>query len=745
MSLVFKGHFLRILLAWVLAAAAAIVAAACSSSSTTSTGPSPTKCQVALDATPKSFVAGGGRGTVSVSTQPECAWTAAAQASWVSDLNPASGQGPGQFTFQVPANPLTVARQSELDVNGTRVPVAQEAAACPYTLTPTSLSVGAAGGADNAVGVATTTGCAWTAASAVPWITVTAGATGNGNGSVRFTIAANTGGQRTGTLTIAGQTFTVTQVAAVAAGCAYTIAPIGQSIGAAAGAGSPIAVSTTAACAWTAVSGVPWITVTSGAAGTGNGSVGFSVAANTGAERTGTLTIGSQTFTVTQAAAATSVPCAYQVTPLAQSFAAAGGAGTPISVATTSACTWAAVSADSWITVTSDASGSGNGSVEFSVAGNTAAARTGTLTVAGQTFTVTQAAAPPCNYSINPSSQSIGAAGGPGTTAVTTAPGCAWTASINSNPLWLTLTSGASGSGNGTVSFSSAPNTGPQRTALMTIAGQTLTVTQAAGCIYTIAPTSQAIGSAGGLGTVAVSTAADCQWTVVNNTSGPEWITVTSGVNGGTGNGNVGFIAAANTGAARSGTLTIAGQTFTVTQAAAVVTCNYSINPNGQSIGAAGGPGTTAVTSAAGCTWTAVTNSPPWLTVTSGASGSGNGPVGFSVAANAGPQRIGMLTIAGQTLTVTQASGCAYTIAPTSQAVGLLGGTGTVAVTTAAGCAWTVVNNTSGPAWITVTSGGNGGTGNGTVAFSAAANPTPRNGTLTIAGQTFTVIQRLVP
>jgi YD repeat-containing protein len=57
-----------------------------------------------------------------------------------------------------------------------------------------------------------------------------------------------------------------------------------------------------AGCAWTAVSNAGWITVTSGASGTGNGTVGYSVAANGGSDqRQGTVTIAGQTFTVTQA------------------------------------------------------------------------------------------------------------------------------------------------------------------------------------------------------------------------------------------------------------------------------------------------------------------------------------------------------------------------------------------------------------------------------------------------------------
>ncbi len=69
---------------------------------------------------------------------------------------------------------------------------------------------------------------------------------------------------------------------------------------------------TTAACAWTASSNaLPWLTITSGASGTGNGSVGLSIAANTGAARTGTATIAGQTFTVNQAAFV--APCTYSI------------------------------------------------------------------------------------------------------------------------------------------------------------------------------------------------------------------------------------------------------------------------------------------------------------------------------------------------------------------------------------------------------------------------------------------------
>ena len=53
----------------------------------------------------------------------------------------------------------------------------------------------------------------------------------------------------------------------------------------------------------------------------------------------------------------------------------------------------------------------GDGSVEFSATLNTTAPRSGTLTIAGHTFTVSQMA---CAYTINPTSQAVATGGGPG-------------------------------------------------------------------------------------------------------------------------------------------------------------------------------------------------------------------------------------------------------------------------------------------------------------------------------------------
>ena len=90
------------------------------------------------------------------------------------------------------------------DVNFTVTP------GCNYSINPASANF-QVGGGSNSVTVTATAGCGWTATSNAAWITITSGASGTGNGTVGYSVAANTGAVRAGTITIAGQTFTVNQ------------------------------------------------------------------------------------------------------------------------------------------------------------------------------------------------------------------------------------------------------------------------------------------------------------------------------------------------------------------------------------------------------------------------------------------------------------------------------------------------------------------------------------------------------
>ncbi|MGE0101487.1 MAG: putative Ig domain-containing protein [Blastocatellales bacterium] len=103
--------------------------------------------------------------------------------------------------------------------------------------------------------------------------------------------------------------------------------------------------------------------------------------------------------------------------------------------------------------------------------------------------------------------------------------------------------------------------------------------------------------------------------------------------------------------------------------------CNYSISIAMQSFSANGGSGSVNVTAGSGCTWSAASNV-PWMSITSGSSGSANGSVDFTVAANSGFERKGTLTIAGNTFTVTQSGLAMLAVDDGSfeNAVGLSGG-----------------------------------------------------------------------
>ena len=168
--------------------------------------------------------------------------------------------------------------------------------------------------------------------------------------------------------------------------------------------------------------------------------------------------------------------------------------------------------------------------------------------------------------------------------------------------------------------------------------------------------------------------------------------------------------------------------------------CSFSIAPTNQSFPPAGGNGTINITSPNGCDWSATSNA-TWITINSGAIGSSNGTVSFTVAANTdAAQRTDTITAAGQTFTVNQAgTGCSYSIAPASATYGSDGGNGTINITATDGCNWTATANDF---WITITSSSIG-SGNGVVNYSIDTNANfgSRMGTINITGQTFTVTQ----
>ena len=401
-----------------------------------------------------------------------CSWTVTSAANWIS-VPVDTGSGSARLAFTVQAN-AGAPRSGRLTVGDQTITIAQSTGvpSCSYAISPMTQAIAATGG-PGAVAVTAGSGCAWSATSNAPWISVQAGSTGAGNGSVTFAVTPNTGPARSGTASVAGQLVTFNQAESAPPPqqplCSYTISPGVASMGVSAGS-TTVAVTAPSGCSWTVASQAAWIAVTSGASGAGSAGVTVSVSANPGAARSGIVSIAGQTFTVNQSA-----NCSYSINPANAAIGAGGGAGPAIAVTATAGCSWTSTSNAAWISVTSGSAGVSNGSVSFTITANGGGSRSGTVTIGGQTLTVNQAAS--CSYSISPSSASMRPDGGNGpAVTVTATAGCSWTAV--SDDAWITVTAGASGTGNGRVSFKASRNGGAQRTGTLTIAGLTFTVTQ---------------------------------------------------------------------------------------------------------------------------------------------------------------------------------------------------------------------------------------------------------------------------
>jgi hypothetical protein len=158
----------------------------------------------------------------------------------------------------------------------------------------------------------------------------------------------------------------------------------------------------------------------------------------------------------------------------------------------------------------------------------------------------------------------FGANGGTGTLSVSASRDCTW--SVSSQASWVALASTPNGNGDASVSYTVARNTVPSsRAAELVVESQRIQLSQAAAaCTYSIERTADTVAATGGTLTIQLSTLTECAWTASTTAS---WLTF--GRNSGSASAAIDIVVAANTGAARSGAVTVGGQTYTVTQAAA--------------------------------------------------------------------------------------------------------------------------------------------------------------------------------
>src|SRR6218665_432649 len=532
------------------------------------------------------------------------------------------------------------------------------------------------------------------------------------------------------------------KISSSATDCTYTLSAMNHSVGA------NVAVTVTAigtSCTWTAAvaSNVGWITVISGASGTGNGTVTYSYKANMSeSERTGTLTIAGQTYTVTQAGhplvsdgyepnntPETAYLLAANFSPSLQQNAAAFIDISPATSHINNDVDYYKINLSTDYTYTlyvalHDSNYQNDGSnytldVKMSYSTdngihwiNLGDSQLHPTKVSGGTFylkidphlsnggTGTYAAKigirASCNGTLSALSRLATREAGLGGLTVTTGPSCAWTAVSNGG--WITITSGASAMGSGTVSYSYTENTSlSSRIGTMTIAGETYTVTQAprpdryeennanntVEQASLLPSTFTNNASAIDISSVNCHAASDVDYYKISLE--PEYTYTLSGALYGSYNQNKGSnytldakISYSTNGTRWSATAdkqllpaTVPGGTLYLKieparyngvgayaakieiKRSGTAGCTYTLSPNKQAAKEADSDQVTVTTSAPSCIWSA-TSDISWITLASG-SGTGSRNVAYSYQANmATAPRTGRITIADKTYTVAQ-------------------------------------------------------------------------------------------
>ena len=222
--------------------------------------------------------------------------------------------------------------------------------------------------------------------------------------------------------------------------CAVTVSNSLSTVPASGAAGT-VTVSTSRDCTWAASSSNNWIAITSASSGQGEGTVDYRVAANMDhASRRGTLAVNDQQVTIAGSGRLSGLRSTRSVQALQRPAERSPCASRQMRRAgrpprrTRTGSAWS-----------HRGSGSGSGQSLTQHRPELRRARTATVTIAGQTFTVARPRQPDCTAQLAPASQNFGAPGGTGAVAVSIGTRCNWNATSSAD--WVTVTSRSSGTG----------------------------------------------------------------------------------------------------------------------------------------------------------------------------------------------------------------------------------------------------------------------------------------------------------
>ncbi len=459
------------------------------------------------------------------------------------------------------------------------------------------------------------------------------------------------------------------------------------------------------------------------------------------------------------------VDCQTGLSPTSRSHGYGGGAN-KVTVTAGPKCRWLPVTTNDWITLTNgnypvgrvtsapvscyEAVGpspvgprvdgpefTGTVVLNYTLAANPLfTERRGYIFIGDQIYTVIQQPAV-CTFSISPTNRFHGyGSGGSGTIKVTPKASCPWTA-INTNS-WITITSGGSGTGTGTVNYVIGENrvTG-RRSGNIVIDDRVFTVSQwGTNCEVAVNPATREHSASPEAVTNTISTASLCPW-VVENTNG--WISILSPLSGNI-SSNLIYSVAPNFGAeTRTGVVTVNGETLIITQSA----CSLSIEPAARAHLFSASTGSICVAAGPICAWSVSTTN-TWISILSASSAISTGRVDYVVEANPiSVARVGVISVAGYEFLITQdPKPCYFAVTnmdeARSESFGESGGDSAIYIYTDIGCNWTAVSDST---WISILDGASGH-GSGTVIFVVARNAGPaRSGLITVAGEDYHITQ----
>lgn len=557
-------------------------------------------CTYTLFPTSQPFSSLGGTTTFNVNTQASCSWTATSNANWIATNS--SNTGNGLVTYTVAANTGTTSRMGTITVANQTFTVTQSGiASTTLGLSPNSLSFNATQGAPNPPNqgfdvTSNPSGVSWIASTNVTWLGVLPS---SGTTPTTAIASVNTSGLAVGTYT--GQVTISASGTSVNLPVTLNITSAQQALSVSNStlqfttqqgtnpASKPLMINSVSGSplSWNAVDNASWLAITPSSGQTpSNTSVSVNVNGLALGTYQGVIAISApnaSTINVNVTLTITAPQSSLVLNPSSLSFTATQGtnpSGRQLSISSSNstALSWSVAYSGNnptilsmnqtvgttpstpTVFITSSNLPVGNYSAKIVISSQGAINSPVEVNVSLSVTTSTS-----CTYSLSPSSQGFQSLGGTATFNVLTSSGCSWTAVSNAS--WITIDSG-SGTGNNSVIYTVATNSASSsRSGNITVGGQVFNITQQAGqsgCSYSLDPPSQSFPSSVSSGSFRVNTSSSCSWVAVNNN--PEWINITNGSQG-TGSRTIFYaITANNNPFSRTGTISVAGQIFAITQ-----------------------------------------------------------------------------------------------------------------------------------------------------------------------------------